>query len=281
MKVVFHADDFGLTHAVNAGILEAHAGGLLASTSLMVTAAAAEDAVAAARAHPGLDVGLHLTLVEERPVLPPERIPSLVAGGRFLPRHTRVALRYAAGGLRVEEAAAEIAAQFERLAAWGIRPSHVDGHQHLHLLPALLPVAVAQARRSGARFVRTRLVNPGGGPLVRRAQLAALALVARRARARLGAAAVGGGAFVTIGFAEAGGALTTERLLASLDRLRGDPRAAVVEVMLHPGRRDADTERRYGHWGYRWEQDLALLLDARLPGALAERGIEVTSFRDL
>ena len=63
MKVVFHADDFGLTGAVNAGILEAHERGVLASASIMVTAPAAEAAVAAARARPTLDCGLHVTLV--------------------------------------------------------------------------------------------------------------------------------------------------------------------------------------------------------------------------
>jgi predicted glycoside hydrolase/deacetylase ChbG (UPF0249 family) len=69
-------------------------------------------------------------------------------------------------------------------------------------------------------------------------------------------------------------------LLDALDRM-GRRSTAVVEVMLHPGRRDADTERRYGHWRYRWENDLALLLDPRLPDALARRGIEWTSFRAL
>jgi hypothetical protein len=51
--------------------------------------------------------------------------------------------------------------------------------------------------------------------------------------------------------------------------------------MLHPGRRDAETERKYGHWRYQWERDLALLLDPTLPEALASRGIDVTSFREL
>src|SRR5262245_12192313 len=110
MKVVFHADDFGLTGAVNAGILEAHERGVLAGASLMMTAPAAEAAVAAARACPTLDCGLHVTLVEERSVLPPARIPSLVSGDRFWPRHTEVFLRYMAGRWNPREAAAEVSA---------------------------------------------------------------------------------------------------------------------------------------------------------------------------
>src|SRR5690606_35856680 len=101
----------------------------------MVTAEAAEDAVAVARATPGLDVGLHLTLVEERPAAPPARIPTRLRDGRLLPSHAVVAARGLAGRWRASEAREELAAQWARADALGVTPSHVDGHQHLHLLP--------------------------------------------------------------------------------------------------------------------------------------------------
>src|SRR5205823_3709524 len=122
----------------------------------------AEDAASLARSVPDLDVGLHVTLVEERPLLPAERVPSLVTGGRFWPSHATVFARYAAGRWSADEAAAETAAQWERLAALGIRSSHCDGHQHLHLLPQLFPRVVQLARRHGVRFVRTWLGGPAG-----------------------------------------------------------------------------------------------------------------------
>src|SRR5205814_68985 len=195
VKVIFHADDFGLTRAVNAGIVEAHARGLLRSTSLMPSAAAAEDAAALARSVPDLDVGLHVTLVEERPLLPADRLPGPVAGGRFWAR---------------------------------------DG--------------------TGVAALAGRRVPPADRDAIR--------------------------PFVTIGFLEAGGRLTPARLLAGLDHLRARG-VELVEVMLHPGHRDAETERKYGHWGYRWDSDRELLLDPTLPEALARRGIEPTSFRAL
>ena len=283
MKVIFHADDFGLTRAVNAGIVEAHARGLLRSTSLMAGAEAAEDAAALARSVPDLDVGLHVTLVEERPLLPAERVPSLVADGRFWASHATVFARYATGRWIVAEAAAEAAAQWERLAVLGIRPSHCDGHQHLHLLPQLFPRIVELARRHGVRFVRTWLAGPtaGAGSVVRRATRVAVNGVAALAWRRVPPAdrdAIR--PFVTIGFLEAGGRLTPSHLLAGLDHLRARG-VELVEVMLHPGHRDAETERKYGHWGYRWDSDRELLLDPTLPEALARRGIEPTSFRAL
>ena len=283
IRVIFHADDFGLTRAINAGILEAHACGLLRSASLIGCSSATDDAAIGAAKHPDLDVGLHVALVAERPVLPPECIPSLVTDGVFWKSFGSVCLRYALGRWRVGEAQAEITAQWDRLTELGIRPSHVDGHQHLHLLPRLFPWVVAQARQRGIRVVRARLEEPVGvgGSLVRRMQLLAIQCVSAVASRHVPppdrTAMI---PFVTVGFGWAGGALTTARLLEILDRLRerDDP---IVEVMLHPGRSDAETVRKYGHWGYRWERDLELLLDPALSEALDRREIQVTSFRDV
>jgi len=283
VKVVFHADDFGLSAGVNAGIVEAYERGVLRSTSLMVTGQAFEDAVARAKATPGLDVGVHLTLVEEPPVLPPERIPSLIHDGRFWPTHAAVGLRWLQRRWRAEEACLELAAQLDRYAATGLAMSHLDGHQHLHLLPGVFTWVAAEASRRRVRFVRTRLADPlpDGSP-PRAAVLVALRAVGWLAQQR--AAAVDRHAlvpFVTVGFLHAGGTLTMERLLGVLDRVQRRRPHALVEVMLHPGRADEETRRRYGHWRYQWENDLALLVDPKLPDALAQRGIDVTSFRAL
>lgn len=268
---------------MNAGILEAHAGGLLRSVSLMVTAEAAEDAASHARSHPGLDVGLHITLVEGRPALSPERVPSLVRSGQFWGKLGTICCRYGLGLWRPEEAGAEVEAQLDRLGELHITPSHIDGHQHLHLLPGVFPRVVAQARQRGIPFVRQRIAEPvwGAGRLARGVQLLALQGTSALARSRVprsdGGALV---SFASIGFGAAGGRLTSARLLEMLDHLRGRGES-VTEVMLHPGRSDAETLRRYGHWNYEWQRDLELLLDPALAKALAARGIEVTSFREL
>ena len=60
--VIINGDDFGISHGVNQAIIEAHQRGILTSTSLMVTGDACEEAVALARTHPRLAVGLHLVL---------------------------------------------------------------------------------------------------------------------------------------------------------------------------------------------------------------------------
>ncbi len=85
-RVVVTADDFGLAREVNEAVEAAHTGGILTAASLMVAGPAAADAVARARRLPRLRVGLHLVLVEGRPVLPPEQLPDLVDATRTLPQ---------------------------------------------------------------------------------------------------------------------------------------------------------------------------------------------------
>jgi hypothetical protein len=283
VKVVFHADDFGLTAGVNAGIVEAYERGVLRSTSLMVTAPGFEDAVARAKATPGLDVGVHLTLVEEAPVLPPDRIPSLVRDGRFWPSHGTVGLRWLARRWRSEEACAELRAQLDRFAATGLIASHLDGHQHLHLLPEVFAGVAAEARRCGIRFVRSTLADPlpDGSPSRAAALLALRGVGWLAARRAASADRRSLAPFLTIGFLHAGGTLTSARLLGVLDRLRRRRPDAIVEVMLHPGLPDDESRRRYGHWRYQWDKDFALLVDPALPDELMRRGVELTSFREL
>jgi chitin disaccharide deacetylase len=107
-RLIVNADDFGASGGVNRGILECHARGIVTSTSLMVTGAAAEEAVALSRANPELAVGLHWDVVGED-----ERVFDL---------GDEAAVR------------AEFAAQLDRFEAIvGRTPTHVDSHRHMHL----------------------------------------------------------------------------------------------------------------------------------------------------
>ncbi len=70
-RVIFSADDFGLSEGVNEAVEQrASRRCILDAASLMVAGPAAADAVRRARALPGLRVGLHLVVIEGPSVLP-------------------------------------------------------------------------------------------------------------------------------------------------------------------------------------------------------------------
>ena len=115
-RVVVNADDFGRSQAINAGVVDAHVHGIVTSASLMVRHPAAPEAVAAAREHPELGLGLHLDLTEW------ERFE-----GTWRAKYDVVDTG------DVDAVRQEIERQVESF-RWlvGSDPTHLDSHQHVH-----------------------------------------------------------------------------------------------------------------------------------------------------
>jgi predicted glycoside hydrolase/deacetylase ChbG (UPF0249 family) len=113
--VIFNADDFGASEGINRGILECHTRGVVTSTSLMVTGAAADEAVAISREHPDLSLGLHWDVWGE--------------DEREFDIYDELAVR--------DEFARQLG-RFQELT--GRDPTHIDSHQHAHREEHLMPV---------------------------------------------------------------------------------------------------------------------------------------------
>ena len=154
-RVVFSADDFGLTEAVNEAVERAHRDGVLTQASLMVTGPAAADAVARARRLPGLKVGLHLVVIEGPAVLRPSAIPDLVdSNGQFPSDQLRLGINYFFRPRVRAQLAEEIRAQFEAFAATGLTLDHANAHKHMHLHPTVGALMLRIGRDFGLPAVR-------------------------------------------------------------------------------------------------------------------------------
>ncbi|MFN9600843.1 MAG: hopanoid biosynthesis-associated protein HpnK [Dolichospermum sp.] len=153
--LIINADDFGFSQDVNAAIIQAHEEGILTSTSLMVTGDAAQEAIALAKNHPHLAVGLHLVLVCGKSVLPPDKIPHLVdSQGNFSHNPTQAGLNYQFNQATRAELRLEIYAQLEKFRDSGLNLSHVDGHLHLHVHPVILNILTEFAAEFKIKFIR-------------------------------------------------------------------------------------------------------------------------------
>jgi hopanoid biosynthesis associated protein HpnK len=154
-KLIVTADDFGLSEPVNEAVEEAHKNGILTAASLMTGAPGLEDAVERARRLPRLGVGLHLTLVDSAPVLPPDQVPGLVGpNGRFStdPVKFGTALFFSRDLRR--QAEAEITAQFDKFRKTGLVMDHINGHQHFHMHPVVSKIIAKLAPAFGHPPVR-------------------------------------------------------------------------------------------------------------------------------
>jgi predicted glycoside hydrolase/deacetylase ChbG (UPF0249 family) len=271
--LIVTADDVGLHPGMTRGALAAHDDGIVTAVSVSPNGRAFEPAIELLRQRPRLEVGAHLTLVGERPLSPPEKIPSLVgADGSLHVGYPAFAARYALGCIRAADLETELRAQVERLLATGLRVVHLNSHQHLHVLPRVFDTVLKLAQEHGIKAVR--IPNEPAvvtGRFSRRGvQIAGLNALGRRARRRSGAATPDR----TIGVLSAG-RLTPARLRHCLEQVEG-----VTELVCHPGLDGAELAEAYA-WGYGWEEETAALRDRSLPGLLQEKGISLSLFSNL
>lgn len=145
--VVVHVDDLGMCHAANDGGLEALASGPATCGSVMVPCPWFGELAARARANPGLDLGVHLTLNSEfegyrwGPCAPRAAVPSLLDDEGCLYRTTFEVAQHA----KPEEVEIELRAQIDRALAAGIDVTHVDSHMGTLFFPRFAEVYVRLA----------------------------------------------------------------------------------------------------------------------------------------
>ncbi len=274
--LIVTADDFGAAREVNEAVEHAHAHGILTAASLMVAAPAAADAVMRAKRMPGLRVGLHLVLVEGRPMLPPASIPDLVdASGHFRSDMAAAATRMFFLPRVRRQLAEEIAAQFDAFRATGLRLDHVNTHKHFHLHPTIAGLILKIGSRHGMRAMRVPLEPRRVLAAVEPAAVPAPAYVtgpwARLARHRLRAAGL-----VTpdsvFGLAWSG-AMTAPRLAGLIAHLPD----GLTEIYLHPATRGGFQGAAPG---YRYAEEFAALTDAAVIAAARECGARLGGFVD-
>lgn len=154
-RLIVNADDFGRSQSINAAVIRAHREGILTTASLMVNEPWCDEAVALARENPRLGVGLHLSLLFGRSALPPQDIRGLVnERGEFSESPVASGMKFFFRRELCAQIEAEIAAQFDRFRATGLKCDHVNGHLHMHLHPVVFEILMRCAREWNITHVR-------------------------------------------------------------------------------------------------------------------------------
>jgi predicted glycoside hydrolase/deacetylase ChbG (UPF0249 family) len=277
-RLIVNADDFGLTAGINRAIAELHAAGAVTSATLMARASATDQAIDIARSTPSLGVGCHVVLVDGTPVLPPDRIPSLVdrRTGEFRTTLSAFVPRLLTGNIDPSEIEAETAAQIALLQNRGVVLTHIDTHKHLHMFPAVLRAVLRAARAVGINKIRNPFEPSWAVRATARASLTRVAelTVLRRLRpaclnliAEAGFTAANG----TVAMA-ATGVLDAATLESLINRIA----PGTWELVTHPGYNDADLDRVRTRLRTEREQErVALAALRKFPQ------VELISFRNL
>lgn len=132
--LILNCDDFGMSPAVNAAVVDSIERGIARSCSLMTVCPAAPEAMRLLARRPGISFGIHLTLVCETPrsrwgpLTAAEGVPSLLDGtGGFFPP-TPAGRAALLGQARPDEVEREFRAQIDAALDAGPAPTHLDFH---------------------------------------------------------------------------------------------------------------------------------------------------------
>ena len=121
-QLIVNADDFGHSAEINKGIIHAHKKGIVTSTSLMVDAPKAKEAVQLAKENPKLGLGFHFVLTDE---------------------DSRVvrSIKQALSVILIKMIERELQRQFEKFKELtGKLPDHLNSHFHYHKWPKISPL---------------------------------------------------------------------------------------------------------------------------------------------
>ena len=281
-RLIVNADDLGADEARNAGIFEAVEAGAVTAVSVLVNGPAFPDALRRIAATAGGDVsfGIHLNLTEGMPLT--AGLACLTdPGGRF-PGKAEAHRRLMIAGDREREDAIgrEFTAQVGALRDAGIPVDHLDGHQHIHVFPAVIEATIRVAEAFGIPWIRIP-EEPGpvftdrGVPVgTAEAEAGMFSGLASAARGRIRRSVLRTtdhfrGLYLK-------GRLTPESLEETLSALP----SGLTELMVHPGRASAEGgQGPFSSFSNRdRDRELEALANAWFRETLVRHGIRLTSY---
>lgn len=275
-RLIVNADDYGITEGVTRAILNCHEVGALHSTTLMVGMEASGFAAAEAKNHPELGIGLHFTLTLGKPVAPTAEVVSLLdATGEFRSRRQQERALLL-GKVDPDHIRRELRAQMDRLLEFGVTPTHIDSHQHIHMMPPVFDAVLEMADEMGIRLRMPWQWKGLRKGLKNAVKSSALKFLLWRNQKQIS------------------DRVLTNRYFCSLFDLTHDPGAVnvgmygellnevddVTELMVHPAIAD-DGLRKLIRISDMGEKEHALLCSPEFSEIVKERGFEQSTFADI
>lgn len=283
-KLIITADDLGADEARNAGIFEAIQAGIVTSASILPNGAGLLNALERIQSGPFKHVswGVHLNLSEGKPVSPDSN-SLLGPDGMFLGKIASQRLLMKQGDQDLETSITrELDAQITRLKTSGITLSHIDGHQHIHVFPAVLRAMIRVARKHHISWVR---IPDESEPVSPDLSLSSSTREEARLFSQLGKTArpfiVASGLHSTDHFygLYLKNHFSFKRLESILEAFPG----GLAELMVHPGRSlENDLTTPFSSFSTSdREQELEILLNAKLRLMLKEMKIILSPFPEV
>ncbi|MCK5450297.1 MAG: ChbG/HpnK family deacetylase [Candidatus Omnitrophica bacterium] len=155
-KLIINIDDVGLSRAVNEAVKECHVRGVSVETSLMSVGEAFEEACSMFKDLGRESTGVHLTLTGNfLPCASRKNVGSLIReNGQFYKDYFKLLSMLLGGKLKSKEIELEFEEQIKKIKDNGFEITHLDSHEHIHMMPAIFHITVNLAKKYNIPYIR-------------------------------------------------------------------------------------------------------------------------------
>jgi predicted glycoside hydrolase/deacetylase ChbG (UPF0249 family) len=280
-RLIVNADDLGAGESRNAGIFEAIEAGSVTSVSILPNGPALEDALC--RIHAlhlkNISFGVHFNISEGKPIASASRC-ILGPDGCFWGKGRTQSLLLDRENSELEkEICKELSAQIMLIQDAGIQVDHLDGHQHVHILPAVVRAAAEAANAHGISWVRIP-EEPCPDVEARSSYVMEETCFFSRHASAARTLYDAMGIHTTDHFRglRLKGELPAETWVDFLESIP----SGLTELMVHPGHAAAsDSDPFAGFSTAAREKELMALTDGRFLAALLKTGVSLTPYPDI
>ncbi len=280
-RLIVNADDIGADEARNSGIFDAIEAGVVTSGSLLPNGPALEDAVHRIQIlNPeNVSFGIHLNLSEGRPLSPGLRRLTGPDGNFLGKAAARRLLMHRGDPELLKEIREEIATQIKLIQNTGVPIIHMDGHQHVHVFPAVVTLTAEAAQAYEIPWIRIPEESPDDsptGPISSAVRKEGEFFSEHAQAARPLFSAMGISATNHFRGLYMKGNLPDSQWMEFLEAMP----QGLTELMVHPGRAAAPggSGPFFGFSTIEREKELETLMDGRFRTALLKTGVELTPF---
>ena len=266
-RLIATADDFGLTEEINEGISKVYREGIVNSVSVIPTGEALEDAIKTIKDLSFKEIGAHLALTETKPLL---------GSSKFYKNHNLFFLDILLKKADVDGIYKELKAQLELLKETGVKITHINSHEHVHIIPEVLNIFVTLAKEFDIPAIRYPRGDRAARPFAINDiyKKTVLSYFSGRTKGIFD----GSGLFCTdsfLGLLDAG--RLTEDILAGMLNGLAD---GVTELVCHPGFLGPRVLENY-RWHIGAEAELFALTGSRIKNAIKNNNIQLVTYGEL
>jgi predicted glycoside hydrolase/deacetylase ChbG (UPF0249 family) len=274
--LIINADDVGLSGDINEAARKCYLQNVITGASLLACGDGFADAASMLKDIGKTEVGVHLVLTGR--FFPCTKdfslIRSLLPGGEFSSGYQNLASRYFTGKVSSKEVYTEFSAQIKKVQEAGLKVTHLDSHEHIHMLPDILEVVVNLAVELGVPYVRlpredTCVIKKSfsARDLIRHAGLKAFAAQAERVMT------IAGVQHNDVFWGHFHSGRIDDGILSFIVRNLAE---GLNELAVHPAVVTADLVKR-SYWHHNAQKEMEALLEGEWKHLLAKEGVSLVT----